>query len=373
MSESASETPSARGLSIWHALIIFIIAAVLGAVVYHQVRMKQIARQGHADTLASMGLNSPVQNRLDARFTDADQNLVADAPTDPAALVSPVPLVFSYIADANAAEHAQRWQPFMDHLAEVTGRQVEYLELTSRDEQLKALRDGRLHVTGLNTGAVPIAVNVCGFVPVARLGNDAGPSTYKMQLIVPAGSDIADIRGLEGRMITFTSFSSNSGFKAPLVILMNDFGLEPHRDYFWQFSKSHDRSIQGVASGSLDAAAVASDMLLRATARGDIKPGDYRKIYESEPFPTAGLGYAYNLAPDLASQIREAFLSFDMRGTSLEEEFASAGVMRFVEVSYKDDWSLVRRIDDATGRTHTLDDAPTDAALQPSEPAVAGE
>jgi len=44
-------------------------------------------------------------------------------------------------------------------------------------------------------------------------------------------------------------------------------------------------------------------MLTRETAAGVIKPNQYRVIYTSESFPTAGLGYVYNLKPELAKKV----------------------------------------------------------------------
>ena len=43
-------------------------------------------------------------------------------------------------------------------------------------------------------------------------------------------------------------------------------------------------------------------------------------------------------------------LSFDMKGTSLEADFGSDGATKFVPVNYKNDWALIRRIDEESIR-----------------------
>jgi phosphonate transport system substrate-binding protein len=73
--------------------------------------------------------------------------------------------------------------------------------------------------------------------------------------------------------------------------------------------------------------------------------GDIRVIKESESFPPAALGYAYNLSPDLAAEIKAALLQFTWSGTGLEKQFPDAS--RFVPISYKTDFELIRRIDDS--------------------------
>ncbi len=95
--------------------------------------------------------------------------------------------------------------------------------------------------------------------------------------------------------------------------------------------------------------AVANDVLKREVAAGTIKPAQFRSIYKSENFPTAAIGYAYNLKPELAAKIRAAILDFDWKGTGLEKEFGASNQTRFVPVDYKNDWALVRRVDDSIG------------------------
>jgi phosphonate transport system substrate-binding protein len=90
-------------------------------------------------------------------------------------------------------------------------------------------------------------------------------------------------------------------------------------------------------------------MVSREIEAGKIKPDQYRVIYTSESFPTAGLGYVYNLQPELAAKIKGALLSYDWKGSPLEEIFSGAKQTTFVPVNYKNDWSLIRRIDNEMG------------------------
>jgi hypothetical protein len=70
--------------------------------------------------------------------------------------------------------------------------------------------------------------------------------------------------------------SSNSGAKAPLVLLKDEFQMLPGagRDYDFVITGRHSTSIHGVADGKYAAAAVANDLpdrnSLRYAARGEI-------------------------------------------------------------------------------------------------------
>jgi phosphonate transport system substrate-binding protein len=196
---------------------------------------------------------------------------------------------------------------------------------------------------------------LCGFVPVCGIPTADGTALTHTEIIVTPDSSLQKPIDLKGHELTLTEPGSNSGYKAPLVLLRSQFGLQPMSDVHPRYSGSHEASIAGIASKQYEAAAVASDMLARAVAAGDIKTDQYRTIYTSESFPTAGLGYVYNLKPDLAAKVKDALLSYDWKGTPIEEVFTGVKTTKFVPVNYKDDWSLIRRIDDEMGVIQKID------------------
>jgi phosphonate transport system substrate-binding protein len=315
------------------------------------------ARQSAADEIfvRMTGLARPVHNRLNSKFTDADGDLLADPPTSADAWIDPPTLFFSYIAEEDPEPAAVAWAGFVKYLSEKTGKPVEYVRLNDTSEQLRALADGRLHVTGLNTGNMPAAVNLCGFIPVARVtGPEPSGGMHRMLVIVPAGSDLQSCADLKGKTIALTNVGSNSGYHAPLVTLKEEFKLLPPADYTIVYSGSHDASIAGIASGRYAAAAVASDLLDRAVEAGRIAKEKYRVIYKSEKFPNAGIGYIVSLDPKLADKVKGAVMSYEWKGSPLEGFFAGSGQTAFAPVNYKDDWANVRRIHDSGGYTYQL-------------------
>ncbi len=342
---SGTEQGGTKGLKFsMTRLMVTILVVLVIAFVAFRVGMQQVPQDDSSRTKKIFGLDKPHTTMLAKIYSDVDGDKVADPPVEEARWVDPQALLFSYVAAPNSEAYEKAWQPLVDHLAEVTGKPVQYVRFGSARDQMLALREGRLHVTAVNTGNVPEAVSLHGFVPVASPANVEGNHGYTMRIIVPADSEIKAPADLTGRNIAFTDPGSNSGCKAPMVLLMSDFGLDPDGDYHFVFSRGHEQSIAGIVEGKYEAAAVASDMLSRALARGDIKESDVRSIYESERFPSAAIGYVYNLKPELADKVREALLGFKVQDSSITEELAE-GVVGFSAVSYKDDWALVRRID----------------------------
>jgi phosphonate transport system substrate-binding protein len=302
-----------------------------------------------------IGIATPIQNRLADRYSDDDGDLVADPPKNAKDLLDPDVLTFSYIAGDRAEDEGKDWKTWCDELAKATGKQVKYLPFAKTDEQLKAIRDGRLHIAGLNTGAVPAAVDECGFVPLCTLGRNDASFGYSMLLIVPANSPIKDAKGLAGHRIAFKDVNSNSGYKAPIVTLLNEFGLRPARDYDWFFTYEHEAAIRMTAKGECEAAAVASDRFANAIQNGDIKESDVRVIYKSPSFPPAAIGCAFNLKPELVAKIKSALTECNWDKAGLSARLGGGGATRFVPIKYRDAFITVRQIDDTMGVGHRVD------------------
>ena len=98
------------------------------------------------------GLGLAVQAlALDPRFKDADGDLVADPPTDPQVRRS-ARLIFAYTPVEDPAVYPKVWDGFLKHLEKTTGKRVQFFPVQSNAAQIEAMRSGRLHVAGFNTG-----------------------------------------------------------------------------------------------------------------------------------------------------------------------------------------------------------------------------
>jgi phosphonate transport system substrate-binding protein len=284
---------------------------------------------------------------LDSRYVDADGDLIADIPTDPAQLVDPDTLVFAYTPVEDPAVYAEVWAEFLAHLEKVTGKKVQFFPVQSNAAQLEAMRAGRLHIAGFNTGSNPIAVACAGFRPFAMMAAEDDSFGYEMEIITFPGSGVEKVEDIKGKKMAFTQETSNSGFKAPSALLKSEFGMQANVDFDPVFSGSHDTSIIGVANKDYPAAAIANEVMFRMFERGVVDKDQIKTVYQSQTFPTTGYGVVYNLTPELQEKIREAFFSFPWEGTALHAEFTKGGMDKFIEISFQKDWDVIRKIDEA--------------------------
>ncbi|AMM87424.1 phosphate/phosphite/phosphonate ABC transporter substrate-binding protein [Martelella sp. AD-3] len=302
-----------------------------------------------AAALVAMTVPALADFTLDSRYTDADGDLIADIPSDPAELVDPSVLIFAYTPVEDPAVYAEAWKDFLTHMEEVTGKRVQFFPVDSNAAQIEAMRAGRLHVAGFNTGSNPLAVACAGFRPFTMMAAEDGSFGYEMEIITYPGSGIAEVEDIKGKALAFSSETSNSGFKAPSAILKSEYGMEAGTDFEATFSGKHDNTILGVANKDYPAGAIANSVRKRMVAREVITDDQVEIIYTSQTFPTTGYGLAHNLTPELQDKIKEAFASFEWEGSTLEEEFSKSGEAQFIPITFKDNWAVIRQIDEANG------------------------
>ncbi|MDP2700909.1 MAG: PhnD/SsuA/transferrin family substrate-binding protein, partial [Candidatus Rokubacteria bacterium] len=276
--------------------------------------------------LAAAAEGCAPRGKLDPIYCDDNGDGIADPPKDPAKLLNPDPLVFAYVPVEDPAVYGPVFADLLRHIEKVTGKKVQYFGPQNYAAQLEAMRSGRLHFTGYSTGSVVWAVNVAGAVPFAQMATEKGD--------------------LKGKRVAHVSQTSSSGHQAP-VFFFTKLGVVPGKDYEIVFSSKHDNSILGVVNGDYDAATVADTVLERMVNRGVVKRGDYKIVYTSPVFPTAGFSYYHALDPKLAAKIKEAFYSFKIQGTSLGKDFRDA--THFIPIDYKKDWEAVAGMLEANG------------------------
>lgn len=287
----------------------------------------------------------PNRGQLDTAYCDANNDLVADTPSDPSRLKDPATLIFAYSPVENPAVYQTVYQPFMDYLSSCTAKKVVYFPVQNNAAQIEAMRSGRLHISGFATGVVGFAVNLAGAIPFAVIGSERGVSGYKLFALVKADSPYKTLADLKGKKVAHTSPSSNSGNLAPRVFFP-DLGLKPEQDYKPLMSGGHDKSVLGVAAGDYDMAPVASDVYERMVARGAVKADQVRLIWQSETFPTSSWSIPHDLKPELAARISKCFMDYKW-SDGLKKEYA--GEDRFLPMTYKDTWRPIREVAEKSG------------------------
>jgi len=354
---TTSNSRSSRSFSLQNVLIVGLPAVLIVLAVFGWVYNQVGQTPPPVDFLASVKYNLRTPTKLAEGLVDADGDLVADRVTDAAQQLDPDTIVFEVLG-SNLEREQKQWADFVQHCELVTGKKVQVAlrpdstgvgpgkALPPELQQARDLREGKIHLVSLNTGAVSLGVNEGGAIPFCVMAGDDGKFGYKMEIIVPAKSKAQKPGDLKGsQRVLFTTIYSHSGFKAPLSILWDEFDLRPERDYTPVFIATQEKAIEEIAAGRADAAPVASDFLQRTVSREGFPKDAIRSIYQSITFPPACFAYGHRLQPELAAKVKQAFLDFEWKDSSLEKAYAPAGQSKFVSVAYKTDWATVRELE----------------------------
>ena len=153
----------------------------------------------------------PNRGQLDTAYCDANNDLVADSPTNKSKHRDPSTLVWAYTPVEDPAVYANIFKPFTDHLEKCVGKKTVYYPVQSNAAEIEAMRSGRLHFAGFSTGPTGFAVNMAGAVPFAAKGVGTEVRGYNLLAIVKSGSTFQKLSDLKGKKVAHTSPSSNSG------------------------------------------------------------------------------------------------------------------------------------------------------------------
>jgi phosphate/phosphite/phosphonate ABC transporter binding protein len=240
----------------------------------------------------------------------------------------PAPVRIAVAPMISPEETVAAYRDLMDYLAAKLGRPVQMKQRRTYQEVNDLLGTGQLEAGILCSGTYVHARRQYGAellaVPVVN-----GSPTYRSYIIVRNDIGAGSFEELRGRRFAFTDPLSTSGYLYPVYTLLA-MALNP-RDFFAKtlFTYSHDNSIEAVAEGVVDGAAVDGLIYDYLQSNHPERVARTRVVHRSPSFGIPPVAVPRTVSPDLKRQLREAFLGLDgdPRG---REILARLGVDRFL-------------------------------------------
>jgi phosphonate transport system substrate-binding protein len=190
--------------------------------------------------------------------------------------------------------------------------EVEFVQRRTYREVNDLLASGQLDAALLCTGGyLDIQRRTPGAVEVLAAPVVHGESTYRSLIIVPAASPARSLADLAGKRFAFTDELSLSG-RAWAVRRLAELGRDPEQFFGGvTYTQSHDRSIEGVASGIVDGAAVHSLVYEHMLERDPGLAARLRVIDRSPPYGLLPIVASAHLDPVERARLQEALLALD--------------------------------------------------------------
>jgi phosphonate transport system substrate-binding protein len=222
------------------------------------------------------------------------------------------------------------YREMLKYLEKRVGIPTELIQRETYQEVNELIGKGMLELAFICTGAyvegsVPQNIELLA-APVVN-----GESAYYSYIIAATRTKILEFEGLRGKVFAFTDPLSNTGYLAPRYLLLER--NETVEGFFGRtiFTHSHDRSIEAVAKGLVDGAAVDS---LVYDAMAETNPqliAQLRIIDRSPPFGIPPVVVPRELPASRKEQIREILLAMhnDPEGREILRKLK---IERFVRV-----------------------------------------
>lgn len=213
------------------------------------------------------------------------------------------------------------YKRLLDYIGEKTGREVEFVDREDYAEINSLLKAGKIDVAFVCGGPYVEGHNDFGMellvAPYAY-----GGTVYYSLLIANKVSGIASLEDLRGKTFAFTDPMSNTGTLVPTYMLA---GIHETPDSFFKeydYTYAHDKSIQAVAEGIVDGAAVDS-LIWEYAKRTNPKYTSRTKIIKkSPPYGIPPVVVRPGLGKELKKELRHVFLNIhrDNKGRDILKE-----------------------------------------------------
>lgn len=255
----------------------------------------------------------------------------------------PHPLRFALVPIKNQTAHQAQYRPLIRQLEIALGRQVELVAPKSYGAVVEGLVNGSVDIAELGPASYGIALNRGASLSIiATLRFAATPTVeagtaYRSLLIARRDSKFKSIAQLRGATLSLTDPASTSGGVVPRRVMEKQLGV-PLESYFKRvtFAGSHDRSLEVVRKGMVDAAFVSSTAVDEALRRGILRLDEIEILWRSPPIPYDPFVQRKQLCPLLSAKIREVFLGNDQALQGMFRELGATGFAPTSEEDYKE-------------------------------------
>ncbi len=262
----------------------------------------------------------------------------------------PKPFRFAVIPKKNVQAQLSEYRPLIALMEQALGRRIELVRTSSYGAVIEGLLAGSIDLAELGPASYASAkTRDPGITAFASTTQPQGPYTdsslyYRSILVVRQHKGLDSLAALRGASVSLIDPDSTSGALLPRDAMAQLTGM-PLERYFGRvtFAGSHDRAIQAVQKGLVDAAFVASLRLDEALRQGSLHADELAVAWQSAPIPHDPFVYRGVLCPKLVSQLNKVFFEKD---AALQSMFRSLGIGGFVRVSddnYRDIRDLFAR------------------------------
>ncbi|NEQ35342.1 MAG: phosphate/phosphite/phosphonate ABC transporter substrate-binding protein [Okeania sp. SIO3I5] len=243
---------------------------------------------------------------------------------------NPQKLIVALLPDESAATVIQNNKGLETYLENKLNKDIELFVSTDYSSMIEVASKGRLDLAYFGPLSYVLAKTKSNIEPFAALKKD-GKTTYQALVIGNAESGIDSYEKIKGKVMVYGDQASTSSHLIPKSMLMEK-GLKPGENYEEVFAGAHDAVAVAVANGNAQAGGLSKPIFTALIEKGTIDKNKVIIIAESKPFPQYPWTMRSDLAPELKTQIQQAFL--ELEDEAILKPFKADGFQSVTDEDY---------------------------------------
>lgn len=215
-------------------------------------------------------------------------------------------LTFSSTPYLGEEQIVRAFKPIARHLGERLGIEVRFELAKTYKELIERTAAGELDIIQLSPLSYVLARDQVKDLRLLASSLSFGATHYSSLFVVRSDAHSRTLSDLKQRRLAFVDERSGSGFLFPYAALLRS-GIDPERDLEMVFTGGHDRSIDLLIAGKVDAAVVSSGTLNNARRGEVIGIGSLRILQKAGRIPYDALCTRGAIPESGARKIAAAF------------------------------------------------------------------
>jgi phosphonate transport system substrate-binding protein len=195
---------------------------------------------------------------------------------------------------------------------------------------VEAMRAKKVDAAWLGSFSYVLAAQEAGAEAFAAgVRKSTGKASYTSLIFVRGDAPYQSVTDLKGKTFAFVDPASTSGHLFPRAAMMK-MGITDPASFFSQvvFAGAHDAAQLAVLNRKVEGGASNDRVMDNLIKRGDLKAGDLRVVYRSDPIPLGPIAWRRDLPDATKAALRRSFLGMQ------DVTFGTLGELtHFVEVS----------------------------------------
>ena len=249
------------------------------------------------------------------------------------------PLIMGLSPIANSEKLIEDTAPLHKMLGDEIGRPVEGFIATNYIGVVEALGTGTIDFALIPPFAYILANKKNGTEALlTSIGKHDEPGYYSV-LIVRTDSGIEKVEDLKGKKVAFVDPSSTSGYIFPAVIL-KDHGIDIEKDITYQFAGGHDKALQLLVNGDVDAIGTYEDAITKFAKEFPEVTEKVKVLQKSDLIPGLTLVVTSKVDDATKQKIKDAFLKVTSTQEGQDLTLKLFGIKGFEEANI-DNYKLI--------------------------------